>query len=152
MNSRLPSLLCSYPNMLKLHFNPPRIAGLEARARKPTRWALLNASRLSFLPQTFLFHLIHKPACSLLREALNGSQCNLGFSWFTRETLICVHLNLILEFGSLLGEVMLVEIWGHYIKNFSVVCFSFNNSLEALKKLAIRLMIFITWESNITQE
>lgn len=80
VNSRPPSLLCSYPNVLKVHFKPPRIARLEARARKPTRWALLNASRLSFLPQTFLFHLIHQPACSLLREALNGSQCNLGFS------------------------------------------------------------------------
>lgn len=59
VSSHLPSLLrgsslCSYPNRLKVHFNPPRITGFEARAREPTRWALLNASPLSFLPQTFL--------------------------------------------------------------------------------------------------
>lgn len=43
-----------------------------------------------------------------------------------------MHLKLILEFGDLLGEVMLVKIQGHYIKTFSVVCFSFDNCLEAL--------------------
>lgn len=40
--------------------------------------------------------------------------------------------------------VVLVEIRGYSIRNFSVVCFSFNNCPEASKKLAIRLMIFIT--------
>lgn len=126
-----------------------RMGRLEPRAREPTRLSLLNAG-LPLPAWNFLFHLNHQPASSLPIKSLKGSHYNWDSSWVMWETIICVHL--ILKFHNLLGEVMLVEIWDHYIKNFSVLCFSLDNRLRALKKLAMRLMIFITWERNEAQK
>ena len=66
------------------------------------------------------------------------------------ETIICVHL--ILKFHNLLGEVMLVEIWDHYIKNFAVLCFSLDNRLRALKKLHEADDIYYMGKERSTEE
>lgn len=81
VSSRLPALLCGsslcdYPNMLKFHFNPPRIAGLEARAREPSGWALWRASSL-LAPKVPI--PVDSQACLPPHRGIEWEPGNLGF-------------------------------------------------------------------------